>query len=238
MEPHHQIGCILAGHISINMRITSFPSTRVTDGSVSRGIVLANPGDVSVACRLGREPAHAGRAREQTRQALCAWGLEHHTDLAELVVSELVTNALCHGAGLIKMRLSYTDGDLRVEIHDSGVGRPVRQHVGADDECGRGLELLDGLIELHGGERGVIDDDAGPGKTVYVELSLPPTLDDGADPLPSATPAGFSPAAPSSSLLPLGTARYCGPVTEPGASRSGARRSGRRRSRRPHRHRR
>jgi len=199
---------------------------------------LTATGEVSLACRLGREPAHAGQAREQARQALCRWGLDQHTDLAELIVSELVTNALCHGAGLIEMRLSYAGGELRVEIHDSGVGRPVRQHVEADDECGRGLELVDGLIELHGGERGVIDDDAGPGKTVYVGLSLPPTREDGGDPVPSTTPAGGSPAAPSSSLLPLGTARRCRwvqPVTEPGASRSRARRCGRRRSRRPHR---
>jgi hypothetical protein len=171
---------------------------------------LTATGELSVACRLGREPAHAARAREQARQALCGWGLGQHTDLAELVVSELVTNALCHGAGLIEMRLSYADGDLRVEIHDSGVGRPVRQHVDADDECGRGLELLDGLIELHGGERGVIDDDAGPGKTVYVELSLPSAPEASGDPVPSAAPAGCSPAAPSSSLLPLRTARHCG----------------------------
>jgi anti-sigma regulatory factor (Ser/Thr protein kinase) len=166
---------------------------------------LTTTGEVSVACRLGREPAHASRAREQARQALSEWGLGQHTDLAELVVSELVTNALRHGAGLIEMRLSYADGDLRVEIHDSGVGRPVRQHVAADDERGRGLELVDGLIELHGGERGVIDDDAGPGKTVYVKLSLPAAREDRADPAPSAT-------APSSGLLPLVTARYhrCG----------------------------
>jgi len=170
---------------------------------------LTATGEVSVACRLGREPAHAGQAREQARQALCGWGLDQHTDLAELIVSELVTNALCHGAGLIEMRLSYADGELRVEIHDSGVGRPVRQHVAADDECGRGLELVDGLIDLHGGERGVIDDDAGPGKTVYVELSIPSAREDGGGPVPSATPAGGPPAAPSSSLLPLGTARYC-----------------------------
>ena len=61
---------------------------------------------------------------------------------------------------------------LRVEVHDDGAGRPVRKHVGGDDECGRGLELLDGLIELYGGERGVISDQANPGKTVYVVLSL------------------------------------------------------------------
>jgi signal transduction histidine kinase len=133
---------------------------------------LTTADELSVTCRLGREPEYAGRAREQARKALPGWGLGQHTALAELVVSELVTNALCHGDGLIEMRLSYADDDLRVEVHDSGAGRPVRQDTAADDECGRGLELLDGLIELHGGERGVVDDHAGPGKTVYVELSL------------------------------------------------------------------
>jgi len=129
--------------------------------------------ELSVAYRLGRGPVHVGRAREQARQALSGWALSEHTDLAELVVSELVTNALCHGDGPVEMRVCYTGGQLRVEVHDGGAGRPVRRHQAADDECGRGLELLDGLIELHGGERGAIDDQAGPGKTVYVELSLP-----------------------------------------------------------------
>ena len=45
----------------------------------------------------------------------------------------------------------------------------------ADDEQGRGLELLDGLTNLNGGARGVVDDTDGPGKTVYVVLSLYPS---------------------------------------------------------------
>jgi len=123
----------------------------------------------------GRGPAHARHARHQARALLGAWDLSEHAELGELIVSELVTNAVCHGAGPIWMQLSFACGDLRVEVHDEGAGRPVRKHVGGDDECGRGLELLDGLIELHGGERGVINDQAGPGKTVYVVLSLEAT---------------------------------------------------------------
>jgi len=134
---------------------------------------LTVAGELSVACRLGRGPVNVSRARERARKALAGWARSVHTSLAELIVSELVTNALCHGNGAFAMRVSYAGGELRVEVHDGGAGRPVRQHVTAGDECGRGLELLDGLIELHGGERGVIDDQAGPGKTVYVELSLP-----------------------------------------------------------------
>jgi signal transduction histidine kinase len=62
--------------------------------------------------------------------------------------------------------------DLRTEVHDHGAGRSVRRRTTADDEQGRGLELLDGLIDLNGGVRGVIADTDGPGKTVYVALSL------------------------------------------------------------------
>ena len=129
-----------------------------------------------VACLPGRDPAQARHARRQARALLEAWELSEHADLGELIVSELVTNALCHGDGPIWMQLSFARGDLRVEVHDDGAGRPVRKHAGGDDECGRGLELLDGLIELHGGERGVISDQASPGKTVYVVLSLQATL--------------------------------------------------------------
>jgi anti-sigma regulatory factor (Ser/Thr protein kinase) len=133
---------------------------------------LKATGSRSVSCHLNRNPAEVGSAREQARKALYGWGLGEHSELAALVVSELVTNALCHGEGPIWMRLSAGGGELRVEVHDGGGGRPVRRHAGGGDECGRGLELLDGLIELHGGERGLTGDPAGPGKTVYVVLSL------------------------------------------------------------------
>jgi anti-sigma regulatory factor (Ser/Thr protein kinase) len=120
----------------------------------------------------GRDPVHARDARRRARVLLAAWGLGEQASLGELVVSELVSNAVCHGETPIWMRLSAGGGELRVEVHDGGVGRPVRRHASGGDECGRGLELLDGLIELHGGERGVISDTAGPGKIVYVVLSL------------------------------------------------------------------
>jgi anti-sigma regulatory factor (Ser/Thr protein kinase) len=129
-------------------------------------------GGHSLSCQLGRDPAQVRHARERARKALCGWGLGEHADLAALVVSELVTNAVCHGEGPIRVRLAFDGGDLRVEVHDCGGGRPVRRQAGGGDEAGRGLELVDGLIGLHGGERGVIGDAAGPGKTVYAVLSL------------------------------------------------------------------
>src|SRR5215475_1882275 len=116
---------------------------------------LTSAPKLAFSCRLGQDPVHVSDARAQARDVLPGWGLGGHVRLAELIVSELATNALSHGDGPFALRLSYAGGDLRVEVHDHGAGRPVRRHAAADDVCGRGLELLDGLIALHGGARGV-----------------------------------------------------------------------------------
>jgi len=126
----------------------------------------------SMCCRLSREPAQVRDAREQARKALSRWGLGEHADLAELIVSELATNAVRHGHGVVSVFVSYAHGHLRVDVHDDGAARPARQQATPDDESGRGLALLDGLIELHGGRRGVANDITGHGKTVYVTICL------------------------------------------------------------------
>ena len=95
-------------------------------------------------------------------------------ELAELVVTELATNALRHGTGPIDISLFSPGDNLAIEVHDHGAGRPVRRETTADDEQGGGLALLDGLIDLNGGTRGIADDADGQGKTVYVVLSLDP----------------------------------------------------------------
>ena len=127
--------------------------------------------ELTVTYRLRRHPSEISRARELARKALTDWGLADHTDLAELIVSELATNALRHGAGPMTVRLSYaSDRDLWLEVHDHGRGRPVPQKTTADDEQGRGLALLDALMELHSGIRGMVDDPSNPGKSIYVAL--------------------------------------------------------------------
>lgn len=129
--------------------------------------------ELTVTYRVRRHPSEISRARELARKALTDWGLVDHTDLAELIVSELATNALRHGAGPITVRLSYvSDRDLWLEVHDHGRGRPVLRKTTADDEKGRGLALLDALMDLHSGIRGMVDNPTSPGKSIYV--ALPP----------------------------------------------------------------
>ncbi len=99
-------------------------------------------------------------------------GLGEHAELAELIVGELAANAIQHGDGPVRVRVSYARGDLRVDVHDDGAGQPVRRPVTADDESGRGLALLDDLIGQCGGPRAVADDGAGHAKTVSVTVRL------------------------------------------------------------------
>jgi anti-sigma regulatory factor (Ser/Thr protein kinase) len=141
----------------------------------------------SICCRLSREPAQVRHARKQARAALFRWGLGQHADLAELIVSELATNAVRHGDGLVHVCVSFARCHLRVEVHDNAATRcPVRQQAADDDESGRGLALLDALIGLHGGCRGVTRDGAGRCKTVYVVICL---AGDRADPVTGASAA-------------------------------------------------
>jgi hypothetical protein len=142
------------------------------------------PGELTVSCQMSPEPVQVARARERARQALPCWGLSEHAELAELIVSELVTNAIVHGNGPVEVRLSYAGVDLLAEVHDGGRGRPIRRSPSPDSEGGRGLEVIDGLIKAYGGARGFIDDIDRPGKTVYVAVCLAPD--------PEGTPRSFS----------------------------------------------
>ncbi len=73
---------------------------------------------------LPREPRSVGRAREYARARLQSWDLEPLVDTAELLVSELVTNALRYGEGEIRLRL-LLDRTLVCEVWDAGLVQPA-----------------------------------------------------------------------------------------------------------------
>ncbi|MCA2200370.1 SpoIIE family protein phosphatase [Streptomyces griseoincarnatus] len=115
---------------------------------------------------LPREPRSVGRAREYARARLLAWGMEPLVDTTELLVSELVTNALRYGEGEIRLRL-LLDRTLVCEVWDSGLVQPRRRRARDTDEGGRGLQLV-GLLSAAWGSRRTPR-----GKTVWFELPLP-----------------------------------------------------------------
>ncbi|WP_328423869.1 SpoIIE family protein phosphatase [Streptomyces sp. NBC_00443] len=115
---------------------------------------------------LPREPRSVGRAREYARGQLQSWDLEPLVDTTELLVSELVTNALRYGEGEIRLRL-LLDRTLVCEVWDSGLVQPRRRRARDTDEGGRGLQLV-GLLSAAWGSRRTPR-----GKTVWFELPLP-----------------------------------------------------------------
>ncbi|MFJ6724560.1 MULTISPECIES: SpoIIE family protein phosphatase [unclassified Streptomyces] len=115
---------------------------------------------------LPREPRSVGRAREYARGRLISWGMEPLVDTAELLVSELVTNALRYGEGEIRLRL-LLDRTLVCEVWDAGLVQPRRRRARDTDEGGRGLQLV-GLLSAAWGSRRTPR-----GKTVWFELPLP-----------------------------------------------------------------
>ncbi|MDX6356719.1 MAG: hypothetical protein QOF98_3622, partial [Streptomyces sp.] len=110
--------------------------------------------------------AEVSRARELTRRQLAAWGLERLGDTAELLVSELVTNAIRAASYEVQLRLMRV-GKLLVEVSDDNHNLPQLQPAEADDVQGRGLALVSHLSRRWGTSRKAV------GKVVWFELPLP-----------------------------------------------------------------
>ena len=113
------------------------------------------------------DPRSVGRARQFVAKHLGAWGLPQLTETAELIVSELVTNAVTHGrppyGRLIATRFERLPSGVRIEVHDANESKPERRDASAEAEDGRGLALVHALTD---GQWGVSDRD-GPGKMVW-----------------------------------------------------------------------
>ena len=111
-------------------------------------------------------------ARAFVAETLTAWNVQaDKVEAAQLVVSELVTNAVLHAAGnpTITLDLRRTDGAVRVLVSDGGLGEPDRTlHPDPrTDETGRGVWLVDAFADRWGTETHGQD-----GKTVWCELRI------------------------------------------------------------------
>ncbi|MEU9480012.1 ATP-binding protein [Streptomyces sp. NPDC048191] len=116
---------------------------------------------------LQRELTSAGRARRLVTAQLDDWALDEPADTAELLVSELVTNALRHTRGPLRLNLRLRDSRLLCEVEDTEPAGPVRNATDADAEGGRGIELLELLADAWGSSR------TATGKTMWFELHVP-----------------------------------------------------------------
>ncbi|MEV4230217.1 ATP-binding protein [Streptomyces bobili] len=105
-------------------------------------------------------------ARRHTCDQLAAWGLDDMSFTTELVVSELVTNAIRYGKSPVQLRMILQSG-LTSEVSDAGSTAPHLRRARAFDEGGRGLLLVAQLTE-HWGTRHHRE-----GKVIWAERLIP-----------------------------------------------------------------
>ncbi|BCL18609.1 SpoIIE family protein phosphatase [Streptomyces tuirus] len=114
------------------------------------------------------DPALVAPIRKQVVEQLERWGLSEVTFTAELVVSELVTNAIRYGAPPIRLRLIHDEATLICEVSDTNHTAPHLRRAKTWDEGGRGLLLVAQLTQRWGSRH------TSEGKTIWAELALLP----------------------------------------------------------------
>jgi anti-sigma regulatory factor (Ser/Thr protein kinase) len=101
---------------------------------------------------LASLPTAAACARGHVRAVAAEWGLDGLADTAELLVSELVTNAIQASERLriaatpvVRIWVVSDRSSLVLRVWDGSDAMPVRQEAGPGDDCGRGLMIINAL---------------------------------------------------------------------------------------------
>ncbi|MGJ5749943.1 PAS domain S-box-containing protein [Streptomyces puniciscabiei] len=99
---------------------------------------------------LAADPAVVADARKEATRQLSEWGLDDLVFTTELVVSELVTNAIRHAEGPVRLRLIRERAAVICEVSDGSATAPHLRHPRTTDEGGRGLLLVSQFAERWG----------------------------------------------------------------------------------------
>ncbi len=135
---------------------------------------------------LAADPSSVGAGRRFLRSTLTQWGRddEQLRDTACLLTSELLSNAVNHSRGPVRLRLRQAGRELSVEVCDGSPVLPQARFAEPDAESGRGLLLVDSLAASWGTLP------TAEGKAVWFSLPLPaPRTDRSPQHAPGRTPA-------------------------------------------------
>ncbi len=124
------------------------------------------PDDHHASWTLPAKPASVRRARALVGVQMEKWDLNESAYTTELLVSELVTNALAYTSGDVSLRL-ILDQVLVCEVFDDAAAMPKLRNADDSDENGRGLHVVSQLAQRWGTRR------TPDGKAVWFELALP-----------------------------------------------------------------
>ncbi|MET9605244.1 SpoIIE family protein phosphatase [Streptomyces sp. NPDC006512] len=134
-----------------------------------------------------KDPAEVGRVRASCARKLEEWGLDAVGFTTELILSELITNAVRYGSEPIRVRLLY-DRSLICEVSDGSSTSPHLRRAAMTDEGGRGLFLIAQMAKRWGTRY------TAQGKIIWAEQVLYPSGADGADAVGRAGPEAELPA--------------------------------------------
>jgi hypothetical protein len=119
--------------------------------------------------RLTREPSAAAEARSQVRAAIRDWKVPVDSDIAILLTSDLVTDAILHGDGeTITLAIRCARGHLRIDVYDRSRYVPAMADPSGDAQAASGLVLVAALSADWGSFR------TPAGKAMYFTLALQP----------------------------------------------------------------
>jgi len=152
--------------------ITAPGSARSADDDVTLLLIRVQtlPAENTASWRVARDPSAVAGTREQARVQLEQWGLEEMAFVTELVVSELVTNAIRYGSEPITFRMLRDQSrTLICEVSDGAHTSPYLRRAANDDEGGRGLFLVAQCTDRWGTRY------TREGKTIWAEITLGPT---------------------------------------------------------------
>jgi serine phosphatase RsbU (regulator of sigma subunit)/anti-sigma regulatory factor (Ser/Thr protein kinase) len=139
---------------------------------------------------FAHEAGSVTRARRLVTRVLAALPQESR-DMVEIMVSELASNAVRHTGSGFTVLLDVSASRVRVEVSDSGEGRPVLRSPDPSESSGRGLHIVNLLAD----EWGVSDSGDGSGKTIWFNLSAARRREGlsekGAGPAMAPTPPGL-----------------------------------------------
>lgn len=148
--------------------VYAFPAGMgVHDAAVIVARARAFPSDRFAAWPFEPDPAAVAEARRRTRGQLAVWKVDDETAYnTQLIVSELVTNAIRYGSPPLQLRLIH-DRTLTCEVRDAGSAAPHLRHAGTIDEGGRGLFITAQLAQAWGTRF------TSPAKMIWAEQTLP-----------------------------------------------------------------
>ena len=144
---------------------------KITDGRYDDDVAMLYVRNVdarrrAVAMPLDSGPYVAAQARRFIRNTMSSWHLDDALDAAATIGTELVTNAIRHAQGPVRLRLHHTGGRLVIDVTDHDQRLPRRFDPAPHEEHHRGLFLVDAFARRWG-TRPTPD-----GKVVWAELAV------------------------------------------------------------------